>query len=177
MGASRRFRLSSCLVILVVACACVPRTPPPAAPRPAPPLQAAAPPAPPAAPPATPVAWQDGSLTAGDWSYSRAGPQASFGGPGLMLFALRCDAGRQIIMLRFGASRGPITIVTSFAERVVPGSGDQERALSALPASDSLFDQIAFSRGRFLVRTAGAGDLVLPSWPEAARLIEDCRGQ
>jgi hypothetical protein len=38
-----------------------------------------------------------------------------------------------------------------------------------------LFDQIVFSRGRFLVRVAGGGDLVLPTWPEPARLIEECR--
>jgi hypothetical protein len=49
--------------------------------------------------------------------------------------------------------------------------------LATLPASDTLFDQIAFSRGRFLVRASGGGDLVLPSWPEPARLIEECRGQ
>ena len=50
------------------------------------------------------------------------------------------------------------------------------QALATLPASDPLFDQIVFSRGRFLVRVTGGSDLVLPSWPEPARLIEECRG-
>jgi len=43
------------------------------------------------------------------------------------------------------------------------------------PSSDPLFDQLAFSRGRFLVRVEGQGDLILPAWPEPARTIEDCR--
>ena len=72
---------------------------------------------------------------------------------------------------------GPITIVTSFGERSLPGAGNEDQSIATLAASDPLFDQIVFSRGRFLVRVAGGGDLVLPSWPEPARVIEDCRGQ
>jgi hypothetical protein len=173
MIAARRFRLAACLILLAGAAGCVPRGAPPA-PQPAPP-----PPAPPPAPPApapAPIAWEDGPLAAGDWSYSAAGtaPQAGFGAPGAMLFALRCAAEQRIGIVRFGAANGPIAIVTSFGERILPASTDGQAAV--LPASDPLFDQIAFSRGRFLVRSAG-GDLVLPSWPEPARLIEDCRGQ
>lgn len=44
------------------------------------------------------------------------------------------------------------------------------------PASDPQLDLLAFSRGRMLVSIAGMGDLVLPSWPEFARVVEDCRG-
>lgn len=156
---------------------CAPRTAPPApvpAPPPAPrPQPAAPPPAPP------PVAWQEGELASGDWHYDgeSAVPQAAFASPGGPLFALRCDAGRQIRIFRPGVPGGPITIVTSFGERRLPGSGNGEQALATLPAADPLFDQIAFSRGRFLVRTAGGSDLVLPAWPEPARLIEQCRGQ
>ena len=36
-------------------------------------------------------------------------------------------------------------------------------------------DAIAFSRGTFLVSIKGAADLVLPAWPEVARVVEDCR--
>ena len=79
-------------------------------------------------------------------------------------------------MFRPGISGGPITIVTSFGQRVLPSAGSDGQAAAALPASDSLFDQIAFSRGRILVRVTDGGDLVLPSWPEPARLIDDCRG-
>jgi hypothetical protein len=118
---------------------------------------------------------EDAPPAPGDWSYSGGGaaPQAAFSTPGATLFALRCDAGGQIGIVRLGAESGPVTIVTSFGQRVLPAAGTDGRAL---PASDPLFDQIAFSRGRFLVRSAG-GDLVLPSWPEPARLIEDCRTQ
>jgi hypothetical protein len=118
-------------------------------------------------------------MAPGDWSYSGAGgaSQASFAAPGGTLFALRCDAGRQIRIVRLGVPGGPITIATSFGERIVSGSGSAEQAIATLPASDLLFDQVVFSRGRILVRVAGGGDLVLPSWPEPARLIEECRSQ
>jgi len=154
-----------CVALLALTCACVPRTAPPQ-PSPAPPAAPA--PAPPPAPPQAPapaVAWQDAPLAAGDWSF--AGAEARFGAPAAPSFALRCEAGRQIALLRAGAPAGPLTIVTSFGARSVP---------AALAASDPLFDEIAFSRGRFLVRSADGGDLVLPSWPEPARLIEECRG-
>jgi hypothetical protein len=176
MIAVLRFRLTACLILLAGAAGCVPRGAVPA-PQPAPPPPAP-PPAPSPPPPPAPVGWEDGSLAAGDWSYSGAGtaPQAGFGAPGAMLFALRCAAGQRIGIVRFGAASGPIAIVTSFGERILPASDDGQAAAAVLPASDPLFDQIAFSRGRFLVRSTG-GDLVLPSWPEPARLIEDCRGQ
>lgn len=172
MIAIRRFRFPACLILLAGTAACVPRAAPPA-PQP-PPLPVPPPAPPPPPPPAAPVAWEDGPLAPGDWSYSAAGaaPQAGFGAPGAMLFALRCEAGGRIGIVRPGAEGGPVTIVTSFGERSLPTAGSEDRGL---PASDPLFDQIAFSRGRFLVRSA-AGDLVLPSWPEPARLIDDCRG-
>jgi hypothetical protein len=40
---------------------------------------------------------------------------------------------------------------------------------------DRQLDALAFSRGRFLVSVKGAADLVIPAWPELARVIEDCR--
>jgi len=179
MVALPRYRLPACLAIAALA-GCVPRaeSPPP---RPAPiqrpaPVRPTAPqaPTPPAAPP---TAWQDGALTPGDWSYSGAGanPQATYASPDGPLFTLRCDAGRQINILRPGAPSGPITIVTGSGQRILPGSGNDGQAQATLPASDPLFEQIIFSRGRFLVRAAGGGDLVLPSWPEPARLVEECR--
>ena len=44
-------------------------------------------------------------------------------------------------------------------------------------ASDPQLDAIAFSRGRFFVSLNGTSDLVIPDWPEFARVIEDCRGR
>jgi hypothetical protein len=171
--------LPACLAAFAALAACVPRATPPAplsAPprQPAPIMQPTPRPAPTPAPPPA-IAWEDAALAPGDWSY--ADQQAVFASPGGMLFALRCDAARQIRIFRLGVPGGPITIVTSFGQRIAPGAGNDDQALATLPASDPLFDQIAFSRGRFLVRSAGGDDLVLPSWPEPARLIEDCRGE
>lgn len=165
------------ILALATLAACVARTPPPAPLPPPVPPQPVAPPAPPAPAPA-PAAWEDGPLAPGDWTYVGAGPaaEARFGTPDAIFFALRCEAGGRIAILRPGADAGAVTILTSFGERIVPASADAAGAAAALPASDLLFDQMAFSRGRFLVRAAGAEDLVLPSWPEPARLIEDCRG-
>ena len=119
------------------------------------------------------ITGQDAALAAGDWSYGTAGgtAQAVFGGPAGPLFALRCLPGGRIALLRPGG--GALTIVTSFGARSLAGAGAEGGA--ELPSADPLFDQIAFSRGRFLVRAAGAADLVLPTWAEPDRLIEDCR--
>jgi hypothetical protein len=143
------------------------------APDPAPPPRPA--PAPPSPPPA---GWEDAALASGDWRYSEDGGtlQAGFGTPGGMMFALRCVGPGQIGIVVPGATGDRISIVTGFGERSLAGGGAQQTQ-AVLPASDPLFDQIAFSRGRFLVRAPGTGDLVLPSWPEPARLIEECRGQ
>jgi hypothetical protein len=44
-----------------------------------------------------------------------------------------------------------------------------------LSSYDSLLDSMASSRGRFVVSVAGQPALVVPPWPEVARVIEDCR--
>jgi hypothetical protein len=44
-----------------------------------------------------------------------------------------------------------------------------------LLANDPLLDAIALSRGRFLISDGRGPVLAVPSWPEAARSIEDCR--
>src|SRR4051812_19848586 len=177
MKAARRLSFAACAALSAALAACVPRAAAPP-PQPAPPPRPVAQPAPPAAPPAPPpVTWQDGPLAAGDWTYDDGTPaQARFGTAGGTLLVLRCDPGRQIGILRPGLAGGPIIVTTSFGERVLPQAGIGAQALAVLPASDPLFDEIAFSRGRFLVRSREADGLVLPSWPEPARLIEECRG-
>jgi hypothetical protein len=45
-----------------------------------------------------------------------------------------------------------------------------------LSPTDPQLDALAFSRGRFLVGLSGSADVIVPSWPEVARVIEDCRG-
>ena len=106
--------------------------------------------------------WRDQPLTPGDWSYESG--EARYAG-----FSLRCDgARRQVVATRAGAS-GPLRLRTTFGERVLaPGA--------ALPAADPLLDEMAFSRGRFTVEAEGLPTLILPAWPEPARVVEDCRG-
>jgi len=169
-------RAGAALAAAAMIASCAPRQAPPA---PTPPPRHAPPPAPRASPPPEPPAdWRDRALSPGDWRYSDQGSavEATFASAGEALLSLRCAPGRRIILLRPAASAGQITIVTSFGERLLPGAGNADQATATLAASDPLFDQIVFSRGRFLVRAPAAGDLVVPSWPEPARVIEECRG-
>ena len=144
--------------------ACAGQPAPAPAPERAPPVRQAPPPA---AEPPPPVAaetgdWRDAPLTPGDWSY--AGGEARYAG-----FSLRCDpARRQVVLSRAGAS-GPLRLRTTNGDHVLaPGA--------ALPADDPRLDDMAFSRGRFTVEARGLATLVLPAWPEPARVVEDCRG-
>jgi hypothetical protein len=159
--------LSAAAATALAGCATRPEAP--AAPAPAPVAQAPAP-APPAPPP--PPDWRDMALTPGDWSYRAegAGSVALFGS-GAPAFALRCTpAARQLVVERADAAAGTRLVVrTSFGERVLAAG-------APVPAADPLLDQIAFSRGRFTVSADGLPMLVIPSWPEPARAIEDCRG-
>jgi hypothetical protein len=130
----------------------------------APPVRQA-PPAPVAPPPVETAAedWRDLPLAAGDWSYDSSANEARYSD-----FSLRCDSGsRKVTVSRSGAS-GPLRIRTTYGERLLPAGG-------ALSAADPLLDEMAFSRGRFTVDGPGTAMLVLPAWPEPARVVEDCR--
>ena len=162
---------------LAAVAACVPRAetpPPPPAPAPAPP-----PPAPP--PPA--ADWRDVPLTPGDWNYrGDGGSTGALFGPanGEAHFTVRCDrARRQILLSRAGRSDATaMTIRTSFGARAFPVTAETAplpHVSTTVPASDRFLDSMVFSRGRFTVELAGAPMLVIPAWPEPARVIEDCR--
>ena len=163
------------LAALAAIAACAPRIVPPAPPPPSPEPQAR-PPAP--LPPPPPVQWEDSPLSPGDWSYRGQGASsAAVFGPGTSaLFTLRCEPGRRVILALAGAGRSPLTVRTSYGDRSLAAEPRSGELVATLPASDGLLDQIAFSRGRFAVEAEGAGRLVLPAWPETARVIEDCRG-
>ena len=123
----------------------------------------------PAAAQVAPVSFEAGKLlplTPGQWTYaaSATGSEARYGAA----FSLRCDrATRTVIISRPGAAPTVLTIATDSVTRNLPVGG-------RLLAHDPLLDAIAFSRGRFLVSEGGA-TLAIPTWPEAARSIEDCR--
>lgn len=163
---------------LIALCACVPRAeaPPPARPLPPAPAQR---PAPPPAPPPAASDWRDTPLTPGAWSYAERdeGPEARFGDAGAEpLFAVRCDRARgQVALSRPGAGGGGMLVRTSFTARSLAAAPQGARAGAVLPASDPILDSMVFSRGRFTVEASGAPTLIIPAWPEPARVIEECR--
>jgi hypothetical protein len=156
-------------VLLAGLAGCTPRPAPEAAPPPAPPIASL--PAPPASPQAPD--WRDLPLSAGDWTYAAAsdGSRAQFGGG---LFTVRCDTGRRQIELgRIAAGAGTLKVTTSYGTRSLPLAAE---GVARLASTDPLLDQMAFSRGRFTIEVDGLDRLVIPAWPEPARVVEDCRG-
>ncbi len=171
---TRLFPAGAVLAILALG-ACVPRQAPPQPPAPAPerPAPAPAPAAPPAPPPAD---WRDAPLSPGDWTGT--GESASYGTAGAPSFILSCDAPGRVSLVRAGsAGGGTITIRTTETVRRLAAAPRGSDLVATLPASDPLLDQIAFSRGRILVESEGAPPLIVPAWPEPARVTEECRGQ
>ena len=163
---------------------CVPKREAPPAPAPQPrPVQTPAPrPQPPAPQPR--VDWQDMPLTPGAWVYRSGGngSQALFGpSTGEAAFIVRCDrVRREISLWRQGVTSGnTMTVRNSASARNLPLSVQATPlpyVWSALPASDRFLDATVFSRGRFAIEVPGTPMLVIPSWPEPARVLEDCRG-
>lgn len=142
------------------------------APAPAPPLRETPPPAP-ISPLPEPRAQDspDPPLTPGEWLYAADsdGSVARFGPADGDGFSLRCDSARGRIALSRSGSPAALRVRTSYGERALPAGAE-------LAATDALFDEMAFSRGRFTVEADGLPALILPSWPEPARVVEDCRG-
>ncbi len=172
------------LVLIVGVAAVASCAPRPAARPPAEPVQqvrAQAPPPRPQPMPSPPPAasgWQDAALTAGDWSYGGQGAtsSANYGPPGAPVFTVRCEPSRQVSLARVGASSGTaLTFRTSSGARAVAAVPQQGALVATLPASDRFLDAVAFSRGRFTVEAPGIPMLILPAWPEVARVVEDCR--
>ena len=105
-------------------------------------------------------------IAPGQWSYVVTATRSEARYDGYL--AIRCDrATRTVTVMRPGVAPGVLTIISDTTTRNLPVGG-------RLLASDPILDAIAFSRGRFIVSGGGA-TLAIPSWPEAARSIEDCR--
>ncbi len=170
-------RIVSLLPLAIAACVPASRPAPPA-PAPAPVVRAA-PPAPP--PVALGPDWRDWPLTPGTWSYRRdeRGTLALFGVAGADAgMTLRCDAGERRLYLSVAGAPGPATVRTTSTARQLalqPTGGAQAYAATALVPTDPLLDALAFSRGRFTVERVGMPPLVVPAYPEVARVTEDCR--
>lgn len=169
----------SLLTLALAACVA-----PPAPVQAPPPAPALPPPAPPAVEPAGD--WRDRPLTPGDWRYrpEQGGSVALFGpSAGEAALSIRCEiASRHIRIARSGTlapGNGQMTIRSTFGVVQWPagnGSGAIPHVVAIRSAGDAALDQIAFSRGRFAVEVPGLAPLVVPAWPEVARVIEDCRG-
>ena len=170
------------MVGLLSACA-VPRIVPP------PPVQAPVIVAPrPVPPPAPPIGWRDLPITPGGWSWQLEGTRsaARFGTPGKApLVKFTCDRGVGQVLLGRPASGAetpgahvPMAILTTTGTRPLssePAVSEPGWLTTAIRSTDPILDAMAFSRGRFALETAGLPMLLLPSWPEISRVIEDCR--
>jgi len=175
---------------------------PPVAPAPMPLPPRAAPPAPPAPRPAPTasapagVDWRDVPLPAGDWVWTAraGGGEARFGQAGRPPIAIMaCDRAGGVVRIALPpdpaqgqsaqgqpAATRPATIATSTSSGTFVAEPHAIDALSTLaitlPVAHRLLDAMAFSRGRFRVEIGGLPPVVLPSWSEVGRVVEDCRG-
>ena len=170
------------LGLIAMAAACTPKAPPPPPqPQPRPQPQPVPRPVPP--PPPTSQSWRDLPLSQGNWYYSAqpGSTQALFGPANSeAAFILRCDRSRrQVTLSREGVTSGNVmTIRTTETARNYPVSVQTEPlnyVFATTSAGDRFLDDIVFSRGRFSVEVPGTPRLLLPTWPEPARVIEDCR--
>jgi hypothetical protein len=166
---------------LLAACVGAPQEPTPQ-PPPSPPVAA---PRPVVVPVPLPENWQDWPLSPGNWVLRQdaRGAVALFGQPGTdATFIARCDkAGSQIYLSRSGSigNGAVMTLRASAGLKAFPAlpAGDTPPyAAARLAPRDSQLDAVAYSRGRFVVSVTGLPDLVIPSWPEFNRVIEECRG-
>jgi hypothetical protein len=134
--------------------------------------------------PATPAApdLSNAIPIAGRWTYAPApgGGEARFvNATGLAQLTLHCTrATRRVRISKPATGAAPFLLVwTSSQQRNVPASFDPQTNLITidLPAFDALLDAMMFSRGRLGVAVSGSPALVVPPWPEIARVVEDCR--
>ena len=167
-------RLAVFLVLATSACVAPPAQPP--APRPMPTVT---PPVP--TPPPVATNWEDRPPAAGTWTYARSGngSRAAFGVEGgAPLFILQCDAAaRSVVAARSALASGTLTLRATTGARSYDAAFDptSQMLTARIAASDPQLDALAFSRGRILVGASGSPDLILPIWPEFARVVEDCR--
>jgi hypothetical protein len=121
-------------------------------------------------------------VLAGSWGYQAlaGGSEARFVDTrGIAQLTIGCNRStRQVAIARAsGTGATALQLWTSNAQRLLPARFDPRgmRIVADVPASDALLDALAFSRGRVAVNVVGGSVLVVPAWPEAARIVEDCR--
>lgn len=118
----------------------------------------------------------------GDWSYGQTadGTEATFtnasGYPQLWVHCTR--ATRRVSIARTAsAAASVLSIWTSSATRAAPSSFDPatKRLTVEFANFDPLLDALANSRGRIAFSIGNESALLVPPWPELARIVEDCR--
>ncbi|HZU52165.1 MAG TPA: hypothetical protein VE968_09860 [Sphingomicrobium sp.] len=119
---------------------------------------------------------------AGTWNYSSTsdGTEARFidstSNPQLIIHCTRET--RIVAISRPAVAASPaLDIWTSSEQRSIPSifNAATGRLTIALSAGDPILDAMSNSRGRIAVVAGTQPALVLPPWPELARVIEDCR--
>ncbi len=175
------FRILPWLLLPILASCVAPRNPPPAAPEPPAPGAPAVRVTPQTPAERYPGDWSVAELAPGDWSYiSRVGSSSAlFGTGGPAQVRITCIGGT-ITLARAGSIATDIPVFlnirNSFAERRLPILRNSDQMLSVeLPARDPLWDQIIFSRGRFLIEGTNQTPIIVPTRADVARVIEDCR--
>lgn len=169
-------------LLLTSACVAPSQRPPAASPSPRPVQRPTPAPVQPATPAPTTTEWQYRPVAPGTWTYRTDGNAtlAQFG-PSIAdtRLSLRCDkATRRVTLSRAGSSQGPIVLRTSFGATSWPATSSlapTPHVAAMRAASDTVLDQIAYSRGKFAVEAPGLDALIVPAWPEIARVVEDCR--
>ena len=131
---------------------------------------------------AAPADLSNAAPIAGSWNYAPAagGGEARFvNATGLAQLTLQCTrATRRVRIFKPANVAAPfLTVWTSSLQRNVPASFDPttNRISIDVSAFDALLDAMMFSRGRVGVAVSGSPALVVPPWPEIARVVEDCR--
>ena len=122
-------------------------------------------------------------LLPGSWSYAAVpdGSQARFmDSTGTIRVSFTCNrTSRGVTIARASAApAATLSMWTSTSTRNQPATFEQagQRVAATFNAQDTMLDAIVFSRGRFALSMPGAPALVIPTGPEPARIVEDCRG-
>lgn len=128
---------------------------------------------------ATATDWANAPLTPGGWVYHRtasnARSRATFGPRGAPLFEVACTNQGNIALFRHGAGAGSITVRTSATMKQMAGNALSAGLSVPVAKDDAILDAMAFSRGRYAIEAPRVAPLVVPAWPELARVVEDCR--
>jgi hypothetical protein len=118
----------------------------------------------------------------GGWSWSPAadGSEAVFtNSGGLPQIWLHCSRASRVVTIARPSSSAVafLSVWTTTQSRALPASFNPATARSTarVSAYDPFLDALAFSRARIAVALGATPPVVVPAWPDIARIVEDCR--